>query len=77
MRIVSIKDRSPFWSGTAHYLTNPPPPLPQVYSVEPAYTTMPQATYYQTTGPAVVWPPSNVAPSCYYIAGAPCYYYAR
>ncbi|KAI1425698.1 hypothetical protein F5Y12DRAFT_713974 [Xylaria sp. FL1777] len=60
---------SPWWSGTSHYLTNPPPQAPQVYTVEPAYI-MPQTAYYQPTMPA-----SAAAPAYYYVAGAPAYYY--
>ncbi|KAI0102053.1 hypothetical protein GGR51DRAFT_574412 [Nemania sp. FL0031] len=56
---------SPFWSGTSHYLTNPPPQAPQVYTIEPAYI-MPQTTYYQSPAAAPVY---------YYAAGAPIYYY--
>ncbi|KAI0390107.1 hypothetical protein F5Y17DRAFT_446037 [Xylariaceae sp. FL0594] len=70
---VSTRQRSPFWSGTAHYLTNPPPPPPQIYSVEPAYfmqqQPQPQASYYQVAAPVA-------APAYYYVAGAPAYYYA-
>ncbi|KAI0434341.1 hypothetical protein F5Y09DRAFT_357163 [Xylaria sp. FL1042] len=60
---------SPWWSGTSHYLTNPPPRAPQVYTVEPAYI-MPQTTYYQATMPATA-----AAPAYYYVAGQPTYYY--
>ncbi|KAI3317986.1 hypothetical protein HD806DRAFT_526642 [Xylariaceae sp. AK1471] len=63
--------QSPWWSGTSHYLTSPPPQAPQVYSVEPAYI-MPQATYYQAPAPA---PAPAAAPVYYYVAGQPCYYY--
>ncbi|KAI1133445.1 hypothetical protein F5Y10DRAFT_287806 [Nemania abortiva] len=62
---VTCTRPSPFWSGTSHYLTNPPPQAPQVYTVEPAYI-MPQATYYQA--PAAT-------PIYYYNTGAPTYYY--
>ncbi|KAI0811948.1 hypothetical protein GGR55DRAFT_703880 [Xylaria sp. FL0064] len=60
---------SPWWSGTSHHLTNPPPRAPQVYTVEPAYI-MPQATYYQAAMPA-----AGAAPTYYYVAGQPIYYY--
>ncbi|KAI1355235.1 hypothetical protein F5Y01DRAFT_328088 [Xylaria sp. FL0043] len=60
---------SPWWSGTSHHLTNPPPRAPQVYTVEPAYI-MPQATYYQAAMPA-----AGAAPTYYYVAGQPTYYY--
>ncbi|KAI1167711.1 hypothetical protein F5B18DRAFT_647497 [Nemania serpens] len=63
---VTCTRPSPWWSGTSHYLTNPPPQAPQVYTVEPAYI-MPQATYYQAPAPA---------PMYYYAVGAPTYYYA-
>ncbi|KAI3342154.1 hypothetical protein F4824DRAFT_445236 [Ustulina deusta] len=65
---------SPWWSGTSHYLTNPPPQAPQVYTVEPAYI-IPQATYYQATAPAPAAAPA-AAPAYYYVPGAPAYYYA-
>ncbi|TGJ88697.1 hypothetical protein E0Z10_g127 [Xylaria hypoxylon] len=61
---------SPWWSGTAHYLTNPPPQPPQVYTVEPTYI-MPQGQYYQATAPAPA-----AGPVYYYTPGAPTYYYS-
>ncbi|KAI0413826.1 hypothetical protein F5X98DRAFT_378359 [Xylaria grammica] len=61
---------SPWWSGTAHYLTNPPPQPPQVYTVEPAYI-MPQAGYYQAAAAA-----PGASPVYYYVPGAAAYYYA-
>ncbi|KAF2973358.1 hypothetical protein GQX73_g214 [Xylaria multiplex] len=64
---VTCTPKSPWWSGTAHYHSNPPPQAPQVYTVEPAYI-MPQATYYQAATPAA-------GPFCYYVPGAPTYYY--
>ncbi|KAI0443734.1 hypothetical protein F4803DRAFT_574158 [Xylaria telfairii] len=62
--------QSPWYSGTAHHLTNPPL-VPQVYTVEPAYIVpqQQQATYYQTA------PQAPAAAYYYYAPGAPTYYY--
>ncbi|KAI1751754.1 hypothetical protein F4782DRAFT_547482 [Xylaria castorea] len=72
--------QSPWYSGTAHYLTSPPPQVPQVYTVEPAYI-MPQqqATYYQPATynqPAAYNQPApmSASPYYYYVPGAPNYY---
>ncbi|KAI0538128.1 hypothetical protein GGR58DRAFT_526580 [Xylaria digitata] len=65
---MTCTPKSPFWSGTAHYLTSPPPQAPQVYTVEPAYI-MPQGSYYQAAAP------SPASGPFYYGAGAPIYYF--
>ncbi|KAI8633822.1 hypothetical protein F5Y19DRAFT_415198 [Xylariaceae sp. FL1651] len=56
--LTTNTNRSPWFSGTSHYLTNPPAQAPQVYITEPAYV-LPQLAYYPSAPQASVMAPAN------------------